>query len=131
MRRWTPAPSAKFRGQTTPPRRSLRLQAARGGAQKTANIPVCNRYKHQYAFWGPQDSEGSAICRKSERLSQAFSFETNSKAALPLGNGQLEVGGKYQQEPKQNLQQGYKGRQGVPELLIYLRFCSVSHFYEI
>src|SRR6201996_1534043 len=131
MRRWTPAPSAKFRGQTTPPRRSLRLQAARGGAQKTANIPVCNRYTHQYAFWGPQDSEGSAICRRSERLSQAFSFETNSKAALPLGNGQLEVGGKYQQEPKQNLQQDYIRTTGCSRASYHLRFCSVSHFYAI
>ena len=37
--------------------------------------------------------------------------------------------GMYQQEPKQNLKQGYTGRQGVPELFICLRFCSVSHFY--
>jgi hypothetical protein len=32
---------------------------------------------------------------------------------------------------RQNLQQDDTGLQGVPELLIHLRFCSVSHFNEI
>jgi hypothetical protein len=45
-------------------------------------------------------------------------------------NGQLEIGG-CTSKNQANLQQDDTGLQGVPELLIHLRFCSVSHFNEI
>ena len=97
-RRWTSAPCAESRARRRRPAAACDCQQRKDEREKQRIYMFVTATRTNTHLWGPQDSEGSAICRKSAEARQALSFETNSKAVLPSGMEQQERG-KYQEEP--------------------------------